>query len=320
MKLFLLALLPFASQAENQKCYTGTIKANGKNVTKDELMDGLGPLLEASIVSTIHSSASLSSFMKKAGRCQTACLEDVMEQTVSTLYGKLGKDFFVKDDVSIEALTGAFRACYPSPPRQAIHEIAKEVIESMGTPPTKKQSFPRGVECENEEHLDDFPMKATIDEFGDAFHQVISNHKEAMKFFSEVAMDCQLPCVKKTVSLSMKTLFLTGQRDQKVQADAITGAMHACFPGVPSEEIQHLVDSTMTVMNHAQDAANTRLYATNMMKWGSYSFLTSGSLVAAMSLALFSAGAAVGRRWNRSPNREVELLEIENDQRSLIAP
>lgn len=309
MKLFLLALLPFASQAGNPKCYTGTVKANGKEMTKDDLMKDLGPVFDASIVSTIHSSKDLEDFMKTRGQCQAACLGDMMEQGVSTLYGKLGKDLFDEKDLAIEALTGAFRACYPSPPRAAIHELAAKLIENLGKPPAEDHSFPQGVKCKNAEHEDDFPMSETLKAFGDAFEAVISNHTQAKKFFSEVAKDCQLSCIKKTVSLSIKTLFLTDQRDPKVGADAITGAMHACFPGVPSEDIHQLVDATIDVLDHAQDAATTRLYATNMMKRGSYSFLTSASLVTAMSLVLFSAGTAVGRRWNRFPDREVELLE-----------
>lgn len=157
MKLFLLALLPFASQAGNPKCYTGTVKANGKEMTKDDLMKDLGPVFDASIVSTIHSSKDLEDFMKTRGQCQAACLGDMMEQGVSTLYGKLGKDLFAKDDLAIEALTGAFRACYPSPPRAEIHELAAKLLENLGKPPAEDHSFPQGVKCKNAEHEDDSP-------------------------------------------------------------------------------------------------------------------------------------------------------------------
>jgi len=303
--LLLLAVLPFASQA--LECYTGTIMMGGQELTKDDLMKKIGPLLGASMVSTIDENPKLKAFMDTRGQCQADCLGPMVEQTFSTLYGKLGKDFFKEKEIVIEGLTGAFRACYPSPPRAEIHKLAKAIIDGMGAPAAEGQDFPEGTKCPNDGHEDDFPMKQVLEEFGNAFEGVVSKNKRAMKYFQEKAKECQGPCLETTVPLSMKTLFLTDQSDDKIGAEAITGAMHACFPGIPSHEIERMVKETAEVMQHAQEVATTRLYTTNMMKLASsYSFFPLCGLVMAMSLMLFSAGAAVGRRWKRSSYREVE--------------
>jgi hypothetical protein len=210
MMLLFLAVLPFASQA--LECYTGTIMMGGQELTKDDLMKKIGPLLGASMVSTIDENPKLKAFMDTRGQCQV----------------RKGK-------------------CVGN----AMPEKAKE---------------------------------------------------------------CQGPCLE-TVPLSMKTLFLTDQQDDQIGSEAITGAMHACFPGIPSGEIESMVKQTVEVLQHAQEVATTRLYTTNMMKLASsYSFFPLCGLVVAMSLMLFSAGVAVGRRWKRSPYREVE----EGQQETLI--
>jgi len=315
MMLLFLAVLPFASQA--LPCYTGTITVRDQELTKDDLMKLIGPVLGASMLSTINENPKLKAFMDTRGQCQHDCLGPMMEQTFSTLYGKLGKDFFKEDNkkIVIEGLTGAFRACYPSPPRHEIYKLAKMVINGMGKPAAEDQALPEGTTCPNDGHEDDFPMKQVLEEFGNAFEGVVSKNKRAMKFFQEKAKDCQFHCLETTVSLSMKTLFLTDQQDDQIGAEAITGAMHACFPGIPSGEIESMVKQTVEVLQHAQEVATTRLYTTNMMKLASsYSFFPLCGLVMAMGLMLFSAGAAVGRRWKRSSYREVE----EGQQETLI--
>lgn len=321
MKLCLLVLLPLACQAANPKCYTGTVKGpGGKQVTKDDLMESLGPVVGASVVKTLNSSPELKAFMKTKGNCQASCLGATTEQAFSTLYGKLGKDFFAdaSGPIVIEALTGAFRACYPSPPRAALKELATRIFKGFSAPPpTKELAFPKGVKCANAGHEDLFPTKQVVDQFGEAFSGVVNKDKDVKKFFEEIAKACQLPCLEKTVTVAMKTLFLTGQKDEKIGISAITGAMHACFPGVPSKEIRPLVEATVKVLTGAVAKATTKLYAadmvtSDMVTSNSYNFFALGGLATAICLALFSAGTVVGRRWNRS-----SLIAVEQDEQSL---
>lgn len=50
MKLFVLALLPFAAQAwEGQKCYRGTIKIGDNVLTEGDIMAGLENQVNASV-------------------------------------------------------------------------------------------------------------------------------------------------------------------------------------------------------------------------------------------------------------------------------
>jgi len=304
MKLFLLALLPFASEAQNPKCYTGDL--NG--VTKDEFLAGMHDLLGVAFVGVVNDVPKLAEFLKTRGNCQAQCLEKVMKPAMATVYGKMGKKLSSHEgkEMAIEAITGAIRACYPSPPRKEIKKLATAVADGMGETPKANAEFPQGVKCKNAGHESDFPMDDVLEAFGDAFQKVASKYERVKKFFSEEALDCQFPCLEQTVPLTMKTLFLTDQQDKEVGIDALTGSMHACFPGVPSKEIRQLVTETVSVLQNAGADAQTRLYATKLIKFGSSNFFPLCGLVTAMTLVLFFAGVAVGRRWKRSGARVVD--------------
>lgn len=316
MKLLLLAVLPFASHA-NPKCYTGDVKTpDDKVISKDEFLDVMHMLLGASIMNVIKDEPQLEDWMKTRGTCQESCLESMMKPAMATVYGKMGKDLFTDDgkQMGIEAFTGGFRACYPSPPRSEIKKLAETVFEGMGNPPKEGADFPQGETCENAEHEDDFPLKEVTTAFKDAFGEVVQKKPDVMKFFEEKALACQLPCLSETVPLAIKTLFLTNQDDKNAMSGSITGAMHACFPGVPSSAIESLVDETLGSLMKAEEGARLRLYNAKMIKWGSSNFIPLCGIFTAMTLMLFFAGVAVGRKWKRSSFREVS----QDDQIGLI--
>jgi hypothetical protein len=315
MNLFLLALLPFAAQAE-QKCYTGTMPGpEGKDLTKDDLLAAMHPMLGAAFGNVVLSEPGLKEFMKTRGTCQLDCLQQVVKPTMSTLYGKMGKELMsdAGKEMGIEAITGAVRACYPSPPRAAIKEVATQIINGMGKPVTKNPAdFPMGNTCKNAGHEDDFPLKQVLGAFKDAFQQVAKANPKVLEFFQTKAMDCQFPCLDATVPVAMKTLFLTDQSAKQVRMDAVTGAMHACFPGVPSHEIGILVKKTVGVMEKAQSTATLRLYASKwLIKDGSFNFFPLLSMVTAAAIMLFSAGVALGRVWKRSAHRQIPQSQDE---------
>lgn len=316
MKLFLVAaVLPFMSQAENPKCYTGGVA----DMTKDEFLDMMHQALGASVVNVVSSVPGLKNFLKTRGTCQAICFESIMKPTMATVLGKMGKKLNSEEGktMAIEAMTGAFRACYPSPPRDDIKKLATEFADSMGQPPKESAEFPQGVTCENQEHANDFPQDEASDTFKDTFEKVISAKPKVLKFFQTKALNCQFPCLEATIPITLKTAFLTGKfSDRKLMTDALTGSMHACFPGVPSHAIRELVSEVLGELMKVPAAAASRLYASNMIKWGSSNFFTLCGIFTASTLLLFSAGVTVGRLWKRSscrqvtPEDSVGLIEI----------
>jgi len=314
MKFFLIALLPFASQAEQAKCFSADIKTpDGASMTKDELLGMMNEMLGAAFVSVVDDVPKIKEFFKTRGNCQAECLQKVIQPALGVVYGKMGEKLMSEEgkNMAIEAITGSIRACYPSPPRSEIKKLATAAANGMGAPPKEGVGFPEGVKCANAGHESDFPMDDVLKAFGGAFEKTVNKNAKIKDFFENKALQCQLPCLEQSMSLTMKTLFLTDQQDKDVAIDALTGGMHACFPGVPSEEIEKLVVEVVGVLEASMKDASLRLYATNLIKFGSSNVFTLCGLVTSVTLVLFSAGVAVGRRWKRS-NRanEVEMVGL----------
>merc|ERR1712224_310525 len=114
-----------------------------------------------------------------------------------------------------------------------------------------RATFPRGVNCTNQGHEDDFPTADFLKSFEYVLFKVIKKKPDLHKYFQTQAKDCQMDCLEKTVPISAMTLFLTGNEDGEAAVDALTGAIHACFPGVPHEDINTLVSVTKDVMESA---------------------------------------------------------------------
>lgn len=320
MKLFLFAMFTVMSEAQQPLCYSGTIIVDGQNVTKDIIMGALGPIVKTAVTKTINKYPEMKEFMESAGTCQFPCFGEVVRTTYSTLFGKLGNAFLTDEgkDMEIEAVTGAFRACYPSPPRDEILALASEIVEASVVSEPPESPVPEGVFCENQDFEDDFPSVAVRNHFKMAFRKIVARFPTAQQFFHEQGLDCQFQCLDSTVSQALKTLWLTNRQERATGISALTGSMHACFPGVPAEEIRKLVDAVTGVLEDDMAAATSRLYVTKLMRslGGGNSFLPLCAVVTAISLMLFSIGVAVGRRMHRSSFGKVS--QTEPDQRALI--
>jgi len=325
MNLFLLALLPFAAQARkkvfNQTCYTGSITgSDGNSYTKDQVLAFITQTVYVSFDNVAEDDPEFNAFLKTRGTCQVRpCLVDVVKATMDTLYGKMGPLLFDQsskagDKMAIEALTGAVRACYPSPPRSKIKKVATKIVKALGQPAQEGGEFPQGVPCVNAERENEYPLQEVLQAFDAAWAQEAPKDKFIMDFFKRKAKDCQFPCLHTTIPTTALTLFLTGVTSDLVAGDAITGAFHACFPGVKSSRIQKLVKATIKKMNTAEETARLRLYISSwFIKDGSFNFFPVLSMVTAVALMLFFAGLALGRVWKR-PAHRLLVVEEEDDQ------
>eukprot|EP00746_Dinoflagellata_sp_MGD_P138774 gnl/MRDRNA2_/MRDRNA2_72359_c0_seq2.p1 gnl/MRDRNA2_/MRDRNA2_72359_c0~~gnl/MRDRNA2_/MRDRNA2_72359_c0_seq2.p1 ORF type:complete len:398 (+),score=64.86 gnl/MRDRNA2_/MRDRNA2_72359_c0_seq2:168-1361(+) len=269
MKLFLFAVLPFTSRANwHQVCYSGKITIGNETWTQHDLMNALHPQVNEAIVEIANHDEALMQFLTTQGECQIDCLEVVMQPTFTTLYGKLGQDFYSHhkkhiQEIFIEALSGAFTACYPHPPRDEVRKVAESIIAHIGYAPPAHHTFPPGVPCPYEGYEHDFPLNDFLQSFEVTIMQVMQQKPGMAAFFDEQAKDCQKTCLSGVVPVSAMTLFLTNTDDPAAGIDALTGAIHACFPDVPHEDINMLVSETKDVMDDAEAAA---AYTKQMME------------------------------------------------------
>eukprot|EP00746_Dinoflagellata_sp_MGD_P138773 gnl/MRDRNA2_/MRDRNA2_72359_c0_seq1.p1 gnl/MRDRNA2_/MRDRNA2_72359_c0~~gnl/MRDRNA2_/MRDRNA2_72359_c0_seq1.p1 ORF type:complete len:401 (+),score=67.38 gnl/MRDRNA2_/MRDRNA2_72359_c0_seq1:76-1278(+) len=272
MKLLVVALLSFISLVvsftQSQVCYTGPLKIANITMSEDKILTALESQVNAAVLHIANGDKKLMDYLRMSGNCQADCLALVIKPTLQTLYGKLGNEFAsrhkkrVHDDF-VEAVFGAFRACYPHPPRQDVKQVAETVIKSIGVIPHASATFPAGVACPNQGHEDDFPLNDFLKSFEDTIMRVMAKKAELRNYFETRAKDCQKTCLSGVVPVSAMTLFLTNTDDPAAGIDALTGAIHACFPDVPHEDINMLVSETKDVMDDAEAAA---AYTKQMME------------------------------------------------------
>lgn len=324
MKLCLIALLPFTFQADSgrhriQHCYTGAIKIGEHTFTKEDVMAALELQVNASVTTVANGDQKLADFLKTRGNCQADCLRMVMVPTLSTLYGKLGKEFIKRhkkrvQDTFIEALFGAFRACYPHPPREEIRKIAERIEAGIGRAPISLQKkFPEGVKCQNQGHERDFPLTDFLRSFDESFVKVMEKRPEMQKVFHTQAKDCQRSCLETTVPISVLTFFLTGSEDVDAGVDSLTGAIHACFPGVPHEDINALVSETKQLMKSAEATAETNLSQEARSFFDSMSFealCAFASLSGVVAAVIVYGAMAVGTRFKHAVVRQQEIHQM----------
>merc|ERR1719420_1983618 len=111
--------------------------------------------------------------------------------------------------------------------------------------------------------------------------------------------DCQETCILKATPEAVFTIFMTDNRDRRQDIDAITGALHACYPGIPQKMVRKVVDEVRVVLEKAQAEAYSRLY---LRKIPLLHLMTSKpaislyGLAAMVALATFFLGLRMGRR------------------------
>eukprot|EP00746_Dinoflagellata_sp_MGD_P001441 gnl/MRDRNA2_/MRDRNA2_102717_c0_seq1.p1 gnl/MRDRNA2_/MRDRNA2_102717_c0~~gnl/MRDRNA2_/MRDRNA2_102717_c0_seq1.p1 ORF type:complete len:405 (-),score=76.51 gnl/MRDRNA2_/MRDRNA2_102717_c0_seq1:213-1427(-) len=269
MKLLLLALYPLVSQADypGPFCFTGTIKVGNDTWTQDHVMAALEPQVTEAVVSVANADQNLASFLNQQGNCQADCLALTVRPAFVALYGKLGEEFVSTDekhkhhDVFVDALCGAFRACYPHPPREEVRQVAEAIFHATFSgmdAPEASAGFPPGVQCPNEGYEAAFPLNDFLNSFHTTIMTAMAQKPKMQKLFNTEVKDCQKTCLQETVPASAMTLFLTNNYEPDTGVDALTGAIHACLPGWKHEDIAVLVSETADAMAIAEQEAAAR--------------------------------------------------------------
>lgn len=322
---FLLAVLFLPAWAD-QTCYSGTLKGpDGKEFSKGDFVQLAGSLVTATVMKFYHHNSMLKQFLDTRGQCQHDCTDTMIPAALEVLYGKLGQDVMSNDPeikaLAVQSLTGAFRACYPSPPRAEVLEFMTKVVADVGkVPPSSNPAdVPAAVVCPNKDNIADFHVNEFEEDFEAALLKMIKSTPEAKEFFDNVAKDCQMDCLHKTIPMSAKTMFMAGIDDEAKAKDAMTGAIKACYPGLDVEIVRTLVAGAAKVMDDQSSSARLRLYNTKMLKpLNALGFLPLCGIAAALSLSLFMAGIAVGRRMQKQKSGVVcEVHDVETDARTI---
>jgi len=311
--VILAAFAVTAAAQKTQKCYDGPLDMHGHNVTKDQMVEMASGLFFDGAGKVIATHPGFKKFMQSRGQCQVhGCIDKMVPAAVSTVYGKCGKEFMSDKcgKLVVESLTGAFMACFPGSPRGEVHELVGNIIHSFGEGAPKNNSglFAANPKCP--ESAESFDKDGFAKAFGMALGSLAKKHPEVMKFFAEDALDCQQSCLENTIVLATATLHQTKNEDKEQIIQALTGAARVCFPGQSRQELKALMSATVATFDD-------RLYDTNMQVETTSSLPMLGA-AALLSLVIFFAGAAVGKRvWpSRAGRSDLQLLpsnELEND-------
>jgi len=252
-----LALSVPAWGADSQQCYTGGFGGDSPKITKSDIVNMILQQLQASANTVMESNIGFKSFMESRKQCQHDCFKTVLRASVSTLAGKIGKEILSStkavQDLANKAITGAFKACYPSPPRAEVMKMVDAVTTNMGKSKSDAEPppFPEGLKCEGPADSpglteEDF-LKGFLPQLGQAMETAAVNSPGVLELFGTKAKDCQKKCMETTLTAAAKNLFGLGritdsEADISFGSEAFTGALKACFPGEPRDDVKAFVE------------------------------------------------------------------------------
>lgn len=209
-------------------------------------------------------------------------------------------------------------ACFPSAPREAVHDTIVYILDNMktSTPKVNADLYKNNKQCKNNLVVPMGSMSAATAafarDFEKAFKGVVSAKPMVMKFFVAEALDCQIACLKDTIPTAALYLEMTGNQDEHQILQAATGAARACFPGVPRANVMDVMTAVIGAYE-ANHGKTTRLFS---LKSGGA--LTIAPAKTNMAFGVFCGVAVVTsfavvmrRRWQATSVETHELLEIE---------
>lgn len=216
------------------ECTTGDLKAGPQADLKQTLA--------ANFYDSMLSMETVSEFLQGKLPEQHCCFKAVFNASVDALLGKWGDELFTPygQTIAIEALTGAVRTCYPSPPREEVHALITAAIDKMSED-VESTPFP---ECTAEEPVDAEAWLCYGQVVNEAFQQAVSQHPNIMRYN---VLSCQEECFHKTIEMSFLTSLAVGDKipgdPMELGKASVTGALRACIPGIPYPETRSFTET-----------------------------------------------------------------------------
>jgi len=310
----LLALF-VGSVADNPSCKDLTI------MPKHKLEMGL----MASFVASVDQFTEFKKFVETKPKCQHECFQKVFPESVETLIGKLGDDIVKSDSqaVAIQAFTGAFRTCFPSPPRSAVLEAMKKITDDMKpNVPDKMPEIASSGTCPGTKGMGDKDafMDFAEEHIGKAMDTVIGKSPDIKKFFQNVMLKCQRGCLGKNIEQAVNVNWDMGTlHDKEKVLASIEGSIKSCLPGVPYKDVADFVKAIGDeVESHSEETA--RLYQTGPIldqeagkKSGMMTLIAVAGGACTLALGAFALGLRAGK-LSQHRAQELRLVEMENPE------
>jgi len=261
------------------KCIDPMTIQEGKN--QQEFIAHFNPLVLHNLIEVTDKAehADLKHWLRnKTWDCQKSCLRHMFDESVGTLWGT-GQMFDQQNKSALltEALTGAFKACYPRVPRAHVLVLIDEVVSVVLTSQlvvrrrlelldhTIAEEFPGGLSGETR-RLAFHPclgwsqtqegqawIDSVIKKFPQLLQSTIKQIPDAGDYFKN-AKDCQHSCAAVTVRKALANIWDTGiitdeERSHEWAQEAITGALKSCYSSVPREAVFKLVGAMLESMD-----------------------------------------------------------------------
>eukprot|EP00928_Gymnodinium_smaydae_P011295 TRINITY_DN14187_c0_g1_i1.p1 TRINITY_DN14187_c0_g1~~TRINITY_DN14187_c0_g1_i1.p1 ORF type:complete len:906 (-),score=169.87 TRINITY_DN14187_c0_g1_i1:81-2762(-) len=263
--------------APGNQCAAPTSALPPFNMDLTNSMNRVLPKVGAALGETRNADPRMQSFLASTKDCQTQCFQFTMPQAIQTLF--LTGAFNPRN--LEQALTGAFRACYPTPPRQDMLIFMEKVsarAAQLDQAPGRRlvEALAENVSIEAEQLLgrrlygscaNANDAKKYVDlfmtHFPNAMNHVLSQNAQARQFFAN-AKNCENSCSVEVLRASMSTFYAAGLASQPnhqvLATDQITGSMKACYPGLPHDQMQILVQQMLPGLPHPSGSAIGRLF------------------------------------------------------------
>jgi len=148
--------------------------------------------------------------------CQKPCLRYVFDRSVETMWGT--GQLFGDDNKTLltQALTGAFKACYPRSFRPHVLALISQVVDVVSARPRLRRPEEKPLEASHRfARCPDTSSAgvAWVDKFMKQFFEVLngeSNKSKKNDYFAETAKTCQHECAPMAMRKALETFWGTG--------------------------------------------------------------------------------------------------------------
>jgi len=247
----------------------------------DQFQDGFDRVftvsLEGALKAVMYKGHTFKEAVEHMGDCQWDCMLSNVKQIGDLWWGtqKYKLPDAEQKEQGIQAITGAFMACYPGAPRDHVLTVAAHISDRMEhVSPEEIKGANKPVEIDAQRCPGAPPgMGKDVDESKTEWNNFLQNLGSAFqdadaatpKFheFMKGTYACQSDCLSSTMQNALTNLWqagLFGQEEGSMMSiKSITGAIKTCYPALDHAVAYEFSENIMKSVNAELDKV-TRLY------------------------------------------------------------
>jgi len=259
------------------------------------------------IKDALNSDPHMKGFFEGRSKCQWTCFDSLLPEIIKTIILAGGASDITtangKHTMTL-ALTGAMRACYPL---DATRDQVKAAVGAMMERPQSGGSainVNKMQPCVIPSEMPNSKWNAIQNNMEEANAKTLKKNGKIAAGFKQ-QRDCQSSCMRATLKASSNAQYQMAETRKAAYQAATEGAMKACMPEVPYNDVQtyvHDLTDAQMFINRLWSAGPIVEHASNNM-----AMITMVAGVSAFLLVAFKVGRSYGPK-------QLSLLRCDADE------